>query len=221
VTETILVVHGEPASRAALAAMLGDSGYQVLTAGTVPAAMQVLEESRPAVLVTGARLGAYNGLHLAAMAPEFLPSVLITDTLEPGLDTDARQLGAVCLRTPVTPDALRSLVGRMLAGLSDAGGGSPVRRWPRRSVTGRHSVVADDLPARLLDVSEGGARLSIRWPAGRPVPDSVRLQIPELQASLVGGVAWARQTDDETLECGIALHNGSGSEWRTLLEFIE
>jgi hypothetical protein len=81
--------------------------------------------------------------------------------------------------------------------------------------------VADDLPARLLDVSEGGARLSIRWPAGRPVPDSVRLQIPELQASLVGGVAWARQTDDETLECGIALHNGSGSEWRTLLEFIE
>ena len=63
--------------------------------------------------------------------------------------------------------------------------------------------------------------MSIRWPAGRPAPDSVRLQVPALNASVVGAVAWVQQPDEDTLECGIALHNGSGDEWRTLLESIE
>jgi len=74
--QTILIVDDDRATREGLALLLTEAGYHPLTASTVPSALQVLAERQPDVLIADVRLGAYNGLHLVAMAPRPISTVL-------------------------------------------------------------------------------------------------------------------------------------------------
>ena len=77
-SQKILIVDDNIATRSDLAKLLGDAGFEALTASTVPEAMRVLATAQPNLLITEIRLDTYNGLHLIAMAPKPIPAIVIT-----------------------------------------------------------------------------------------------------------------------------------------------
>src|SRR5688572_5620833 len=129
----ILIVDDDEPTRTGLAALLGEAGYDTVTAGTVPAAIKLLSEAHPDLLLVDIRLDQYNGLHLVAMRPAPIPAIVLTGFADPAIEADARRLGAEFLLKPVSPGVLTTLVNRLLA--EGRMGPAVPRRWPRRTVT--------------------------------------------------------------------------------------
>src|SRR5262245_56263233 len=110
----ILIVDDDEPTRAGLAMLLMDAGYEAITTSTVPAAIKLLTDERPDLLLVDIRLGDYNGLHLVAMRREPIPAVVLTGFADPAIEADARRLGAEFLIKPIAPAALTALVKRLL-----------------------------------------------------------------------------------------------------------
>ena len=111
----ILIVDDDAATREFLSILLAEAGYDTVTAGNVPSALQVLAESEPDLLITDIRLDTYNGLHLVAMAPRVIPVIVMTGFADASLEADARRLGADYLLKPMDPSVLCELIARKLA----------------------------------------------------------------------------------------------------------
>jgi DNA-binding NtrC family response regulator len=114
----LLVVDDEPAVRRYLSALLSGAGYEIVTAADIPSAMHVMAAKAADLLITDVRLDGYNGLHLVAMAPDPIPSVVLTAYDDAAVEAEARQLGAEFFLKPVDAKALLSAVARLLSGLA-------------------------------------------------------------------------------------------------------
>src|SRR5688572_26668972 len=161
-SQKILIVDDNLATRAELVKLLADAGFDTLTAATVPDAMRVLSTAQPDLLITEIRLDTYNGLHLIAMAPKPIPAIVITGYPDRAVEADARRLGAEYLAKPVSPGELYATVQRALSTAAARGVFMPPRRDPRSDVAPNTMVLVNDAPACLLDVSAGGARVEIQ-----------------------------------------------------------
>jgi DNA-binding NtrC family response regulator len=115
----LLVVDDEPAVRRYLSTLLGMAGYEIVTAADIPSAMHVMAERTTDLLITDVRLDGYNGLHLVAMAPEPIPSVVLTAYDDPAVEAEARQLGAEFFLKPVESKVLLAAVARLLGTLEE------------------------------------------------------------------------------------------------------
>ena len=111
----VLIVDDDEPTRAGLAMLLRESGYDTVTAGTVPAAIKLLADEHPDLLLVDIRLNEYNGLHLVAMRTQPIPAIVLTGFADPAIEADARRLGAEFLLKPVPPGVLTTLVNRLLA----------------------------------------------------------------------------------------------------------
>src|SRR5688572_14812156 len=97
---TILIVDDHRVTRLGLAEMLGNAGYDVVTAGTFQEARRILLEAPPDLLIADVRLGSFNGLQLVISGQHRVPAIVITGYADAVLEAEARRGGAEYLIKP-------------------------------------------------------------------------------------------------------------------------
>ena len=214
----ILIVDDDEPTRAGLAMLVQEAGFDTVTASTVPAAIRLLSDEHPDLLLVDVRLEEYNGLHLVAMRQQPIPAIVLTGFADPSIEADARRLGAEFLLKPVAPSVLLTLVTRLLAG--GRLGPSLPRRWPRREVTKDVRVDIDDAAARVLDVSYGGVCVEMRRRAGAGPPGVFRMIVPPANVQVPVEVVWSRRRDATTWLCGGMIGEEATPEWREVVDTI-
>jgi len=219
--QKILIVDEDRAARDQLAQLLAREGYETLTASDVPTTMRLLAASSPDLLITDIRLDTYNGLHLIAMAPTPIPAIVLTSIADPVIEADARRFGAEYLVKPVSPATLLAVIAGMLGGPGQRSGFTSTRRSNRKAVMTPISVfVVRDPPARLLDVSDGGARLLVQCAIGAEPPATFMFVLPPAALAVPVDIVWKRRQDDTTWICGVAPRDEAQRQWESLLEYL-
>jgi hypothetical protein len=210
----VLLVGRSGGVAAALAPDLDAAGYRTLVANEFGEAKALLAK-RPSVLITEIKLGAYNGLHLAIRAQALgTPAVVIGDP-DPVLEADAKRQRALYVTPPIDPVRVLSMVSELL----DAAGRT--RRSPRKQVPVLEAL-ANDVHARLLDVSYEGMRLEAIGVQGEALPPYFEVRLPRFNfVCRVQRIWTSRSTDDHAhLWCGAALSAGdeTARAWRVLVD---
>ena len=116
--DQILIVDDDRPVLRYLTEILQDAGYDTLTCSRFQDAKALLATTRPALLLTDIRLGAFNGLQLAFFARDHhpgLPVVVLTGYEDPTLREEARRSGAEFLVKPLTRAALVEAVQTALS----------------------------------------------------------------------------------------------------------
>jgi len=212
-----LIVDCETATRDSFATLLERGGYRTLTADGVPSATTVLTENELDLLITEIRLEGYNGLHLIAMAPKPVRAIVVTAYPDPVIEADARRFGAEFLVKPVTPELLLRTVKTQIARIGEEELFLPARQWPRRLVPHHLEVQLDGAPARIINVSEGGACLEVQHPSTDGPESTCRLTIAAGDLPLQAEVAWKRRRPDAVWVCGIEVTRDPQAQW---LQFV-
>jgi CheY-like chemotaxis protein len=218
--QRILIVDDNASTRGDLAKLLRDAGFEAMEAATVPDAMRALATTPPNLLITEIRLDSYNGLHLIAMAPKPIPAIVITSYADRGVEADARRLGAEYLAKPVSPGELYAAVQRTLSNAANRGVFMPPRRDPRTDVAPNTMVLVNDVPACLLDVSAGGARVEIQCAPGATVESPLAFRCEESDVALPLEVMWKRRTSANTWVCGVAVAEDLRPDWQAFLNAV-
>ncbi len=125
--ERILVVDDDRQVLKYLTELLQEAGFDTVSCERFLDAKGMLATSRPDLLLTDLRLGAYNGLQLAIFARERhpgLPVIVLTGYEDPTLRDEATRAGASFLVKPVPRAILIEAVQRALSvGTDDVGRG--------------------------------------------------------------------------------------------------
>ncbi len=216
--QKILIVDDDEPTRAGLAMLLADAGYETVTSGTVPTAIKLLTDEQPDLLLVDIRLDQYNGLHLVAMRKAPIPAVVLTGFADPAIEADARRLGAEFLLKPIAPSILIALVKRLLS--DGRMGPSMPRRWPRRPVMRDVRVDVADASARVLDVSYGGVCVEMRRSAGAGPPGTFSLIVPPADMPVPVELVWSRRRDATTWLCGGMVADTADTNWRSVVDSL-
>ena len=218
--QKILIVDDNATTRGELVKLLADAGFETMTAATVPEAMRALTATPPHLLITEIRLDSYNGLHLIAMAPKPIPAIVITGYADRAVEADARRLGAEYLSKPVSPGELYAAVQRTLNSAAARGVFMPPRADPRTDVAPNTMVLVNDVPACLLDVSAGGARVEIQCAPGATVQSPLAFRLENLDVALPLEVMWKRRTSANTWVCGVSVADDLRPDWQAFLNAV-
>jgi DNA-binding NtrC family response regulator len=111
--KSLLVVDDDRQVLKYLTDMLRDAGYNTVSAERFADAKALLSDTRPDLLLTDIRLGAYNGLQLAIYAQSRhpgIPIIVLTGYEDPTLRKEASRSGATFLVKPVRRDLLLASV---------------------------------------------------------------------------------------------------------------
>ncbi len=114
----ILVVDDDRQVLRYLTEMLQEAGFDTVSCERFLDAKGMLATSRPDLLLTDLRLGAYNGLQLAIYARDHhpgLPVIVLTGYEDPTLRDEATRSGAQFLIKPVPRTALIDAVQKAMA----------------------------------------------------------------------------------------------------------
>jgi DNA-binding NtrC family response regulator len=114
----ILVVDDDRQVLKYLSEMLQEAGFDTVACERYQDAKSMLGTSRPDLLLTDIRLGAYNGLQLGIYARDHhpgLPVIVLTGYEDPTLRDEAQKSGAVFLVKPVTRVSLLDAIAKSLA----------------------------------------------------------------------------------------------------------
>jgi DNA-binding NtrC family response regulator len=107
--KSLLVVDDDRQVLKYLTELLREAGYDTVTCERFADAKALLSTTRPDLLLTDIRLGAYNGLQLAIFAQSRhpgIPIVVLTGYEDPTLRKEARDSGATFLVKPVRREEL-------------------------------------------------------------------------------------------------------------------
>ena len=113
----ILIVDDDRQVLRYLTEILQDAGYDTVACSRFQDARAQLATTRPALLLTDIRLGAYNGIQLAFFAQDHhpgLPVIVLTGYEDPTLREEARRSGAEFLVKPVPGAALLETIRKLL-----------------------------------------------------------------------------------------------------------
>ena len=113
----ILVVDADPSDRATTVSLLQSAGYRVVAATAFGEAKELIASEAPDLLVTGLRLGPYNGIHLivrSRMDHPGMAAIVTSRYADSVLEEEARRQHAEFVVRPVTDDALLAAVSRSL-----------------------------------------------------------------------------------------------------------
>ena len=112
---SVLVVDVDPKDLWTTVPLLRAAGYRVSAAAGFDEAKHQLSVDPPDVLITGVRLGSYNGLHLILRARTDHPSmaaIVTSHFADPVLEGEAKRQRAEFLLRPVSDADLLDAVGR-------------------------------------------------------------------------------------------------------------
>ena len=114
---SIVVVEADPRELSKTINTLQAAGYQVVGASKFEEAKRLLADAPPSLLITGVRLGAYNGLHLIVRSridhPE-MNAILTNHAPDPVLRAEAERQKATYLVRPWSHQDLLSAIARSL-----------------------------------------------------------------------------------------------------------
>lgn len=211
----ILVVEDDAATRLGLQGLLRDAGYDTILAATFKEGRHALERDAPDLLITDLRLDGFNGLQLLHVDPRTIPAIIVTGFPDHVLQAEARRLGAEYLVKPFPFSTMVDTVHRLLGQRHVH---DDRRRWSRRRVTVDVPVEIDGQPARLLDVSHGGARVEVTGVPGVQ-PDVLRLHFPFTAVAVDLDVHWRRpQALGGRWTCGGAVDPLRHPGWPAIVE---
>ncbi len=209
----IILVNDNKRLLRRLDAILTREGHRVVAASSFARAIELLDSLTPDILITGARLGAHNGLHLAIRTHFDHPEVrvLIThSSADPVTEDEARRYGAGFVAAPQTNPALLSSVEEALR--------APTRRWSRKSVYGVVQVNAADAPAQILDMSYGGVRLAFTDPC--EIPATFAIALPSGGAIINAHRVWSAHLAVEDRFCVGAEVDTAQDNWRVFVDSL-
>jgi NAD(P)-dependent dehydrogenase (short-subunit alcohol dehydrogenase family) len=212
----VLLVGRSGGVTSTLASDLAAAGYQTLVASEFGEAKELLAK-RPSVLITELKLGAYNGLHLAIRARALGTPTLVIGDPDPVLEADAKRQRALYVTPPIDPQRVLGLVSELL----DAAGRT--RRSPRKQVqVPVLEALANDVQARLLDVSYEGMRLEAIDMHGAALPPYFEVRLPRFNFVCTVQRIWTSPATDDRAHvwCGAALTAGdeTARAWRVLVD---
>lgn len=216
--ETVLIVDPNVASQAAIVELLKTEHYTTIVAGGFVPAVQLLESSRPDLLITVARLGLLNGLHLVLRGRMLNPrmaALVVDDLRDAVLEQESKKAGATAyLVRPVNSDELLRRIAEALASRER-------RRWRRTTAAVLVRIAGE--PARLLDISYGGFRLEFGSGAVA-LPAVINMELSDIGLSVKAERVWSRRADpSEAWSCGAALatiDSDSTQRWRGLVDTL-
>jgi DNA-binding response OmpR family regulator len=113
----ILIVDDTLATLGALAELLSNAGFQVVTASDFDEAKRKIDSESPDLLIVDIRLGPYNGLHLVVrerLAHPEVPVIMTTGFPDALLEAEARRYGAEFMEKPIRSADLIALVKKLL-----------------------------------------------------------------------------------------------------------
>jgi DNA-binding NtrC family response regulator len=122
-SKRILIVDDDRQVLRYLTELLQEEGYDTLACDRFKDARALLATTRPDLLLTDIRLGAYNGLQLGFYARDHhpgLPVIVLTGYEDPTLRDEANRSGAQFLVKPVARLALLAAVTKALTPPTDA-----------------------------------------------------------------------------------------------------
>jgi two-component system response regulator HydG len=115
----LLIVDDDHQVLAYLTQFLQDAGYDTVSCDQFADARRLLATSRPDLLLTDIRLGAYNGLQLAIESRKShpgIPIIVLTGYDDPTLRLEAAHSGAIFLVKPIPNHELLACIAKALAG---------------------------------------------------------------------------------------------------------
>ena len=214
----VLVVDDDVTALYNVSELLRESGYECTGAATYDAARQLLGVKPYDLLITDVRLGPLSGLHLIRQCHHEFPGmafIVLNATRDAMVEIEARRYGASCVVKPIQAGQLNEAVAKTMSMLMHR------RRWVRKRVPEGVSVLVQDRPAALLDVSYGGVRFEMGEPASR-LPAVLSLEVPEVGSTVRLLPVWmSRERQSRTLCCGaevLAERAAASRAWRTLVD---
>ena len=129
---SVLVVEAESAELANIVTLLQAAGYRVSAASGFDEAKQLLAGAPPDLLITGLRLGSYNGLHLVLRSRVEHPAMaaIVTSRYRDAvLEAEAQRQNADFVVRPLDDIAFLQTVSRALGTASPVGAdgtGAPI-----------------------------------------------------------------------------------------------
>lgn len=214
----VLVVDDDVTALYSVSGLLRDSGYECTGAATYDSARQLLGVRPYDLLITDVRLGPLSGLHLIRQCHHEFPGmafIVLNASRDAMVEIEARRYGASCVVKPIQAAQLVDAVSKTMSLLMHK------RRWVRKRVPDGVSVLVQDRPAALLDVSYGGVRFEMGEPAGR-LPAVLSLEVPEMGSTVRLLPVWMnRERQSRTLCCGaevLAERASATRAWRNLVD---
>jgi DNA-binding response OmpR family regulator len=200
--------------------ILSDEGYEVVAVSSFQEAKRLLDSLAPDLMIANVRLDAFNGLHLAARSRSdhaTMPVIITSSWPEPVLEIESLRQGATFVVAPLTNPAFLGLVRTRLEQRADPE--RPIRRWPRKQLSGVRAQLAAT-PVRIFDVSYGGLRLAFE--AEQNVPEVIDITVPGVGLTVQARPVWThRSTATDELWCGAEVVDPGAAgltEWR---EFVD
>ena len=108
----VLLVDDDAAYLSGCAAILTNDGHDVVTSLAFNEGRRQLAEDDFDALITDVRLGAYNGLHLIALASPSMIKIALSAFPDPVIRRDAEQAGAQFVVKPPDCAAVSALLPR-------------------------------------------------------------------------------------------------------------
>lgn len=213
----ILVLEDDANALSGMVEILRDAGYLVTGAGTYDAAKRLLALGSYDLLITDIRLRGFNGLNLVRQSNVEYPDMavmIITGYDEPMMEMEAARYRAEFLRKPYDPQVFAETVAAALARVRRQ------RRWARKRVIGGFRVVANGVPAAVVDVSHGGLQLEI--PTAAELPPSFDVEVAGIGLQFTVETVWTRSSGQRgSVTCGAALATDAtpgARTWRAIVD---
>ena len=113
----VLVVSSDEVALVGTVHVLNRAGFDAKGVATFQAASRAMSLETPDLLIADERLGAFNGLHLVLRGRAASPrmrAIVTSNAIDTVLESDAKQLNALCLAKPVDPHEWLGRVWRTL-----------------------------------------------------------------------------------------------------------
>lgn len=201
-------------------ALLSDRGHLVAALDSFEQARNLLDSVTPDLLIADVRLGAYNGLQLAARSRFDHPDVpVIVTSAQPDeiAAQQAERFDAMFIAAPLENPDFVPMVEAALAKRRDE---QPfIRRWFRAPAARRVEVHAAAARAQIVDVSYGGVRLAFK--DGSEIPATFDISIPPAGVLVKAQRVWTAPSDSgDTVWCGAELVGEPEGDWRRFIESV-
>jgi DNA-binding response OmpR family regulator len=215
----IMLVAMEGEGVIAVANLLRDNDYDVVTAFGFNEAMALVAAGSPDLLVSAIRLGGYNGLHLVLRSRVRHPglrAILLDRTYDRVMASEAKRYGVQYLVEPINGEVLLAQISLELSTT-----GSTSRRWPRKKAADGMRAEVECRSGRVIDLSYGGLRFEL--PQTSDVPELFDVALPGTGLVFQAKPVWVRRVQPGWLSCGVELlnpHPQAADSWRRLVDAL-
>jgi ActR/RegA family two-component response regulator len=223
---TVLLVDPDPQTRLHFARGLSDAGFLVTACDSFERAFPRLQLVAPDVLVTAARLGAYNGVHLVIRGRADYPTMksIVFDTVfDVAIGSDAMAEGALYVERPQSIPEIVRLVREAVAARPERVPTPVERKWPRKELSRPVLGRLGESDMRILDLSYGGLRIELAPATDEALmKGAVAVFVPDVGVCVATTPIWTRRArPGSPWWCGVAVQAADTPEFTAWQKFVD